>query len=149
MSDTDKTSDYEADPAGLRSVSARYAQESLEASEHAERYGRRHRKGYFVVGILAVVAGVIAGTTGIAQGAPVVTGIAGFAASALVGIGSTYNAETLARFHFSQGAGYGAISRRFRNLAEGTDEPTLTQVDELVERLGRWQSRSLQNAPPD
>ena len=136
-------------PMGVRATASQWARCAWKAHQDAERLGERHRFVHFASGILAVAAGVVAGTVGIAADEPVVTGVAGFTASALVGIQTTLDAPGLAQFHFSQAGGYGAMSRLFTNLAQDTAEPTRQQVDELVMRLGKWESRALGEPAPE
>ncbi len=135
------------DSGGMRGLACRYGKEAREERAEAVKYGQRHRKAHFGVGISAVVAGVIAGATGIAADAPTITGIAGFGASALAGIGSKLDAERLARFHFGQAADYGEVARLFETLATATAEPTRDELDALVSRLARVQGRGLDDAP--
>ena len=122
MDGTPRATHGEPNPT-LRSLASDYAEAACDAAKKAEKFGQRHRRTHFCVGISAVLAGVVAGTAGIAEGAPILAGIAGFTASALAGMGTRLDAEALARFHFSQGAGYGAISRRFEVLAARAGRP--------------------------
>lgn len=131
------------DPRGLRHVAVAFGRQAEDGAKHAERLGRRHRRTHFGVQIFAVLAGVVAGVSGIAEGAPLLTGVAGFTASGLAGVQTRLNAEALAQFHFVQSAGYGAIGRRFEVLAEGPDELTADQINALVERLLMWQARKV------
>jgi len=131
------------DDGGLRGLACRYGREAREQRAEAVKYGQRHRKAHFAVGISAVIAGVIAGIAGLAEDAPLLTGIAGFGASALAGIGTKLDAERLARFHFSQAADYGQVARLFETLATGTAEPTRDELDRLVSRFAQVQGRSL------
>jgi hypothetical protein len=109
------------------------------------KFGKRHRKANLIVGIAAVAAGVTAGVAGIAQHAPVLTGIAGFSASALAGVGTKLDAERLARFHFTQAADYGELARLFETLATATAEPGPEQIGGLVSRFAQVQGRSLED----
>jgi hypothetical protein len=105
-------------------------------------------KRIFAVGISAVIAGVVAGIAGLAENVPLLTGIAGFGASALAGIGTKLDAERLARFHFSQAADYGEVARLFETLATATVEPTRDELDALVSRMAQIQGRWLDDVRP-
>jgi hypothetical protein len=128
---------------GLRGLAALYCDQSWEYMRMANRLGRRHRSVHFSIGIAAALFAAVAGTAGIAEWSPIVTGIAGFAASALALMATRLDAERLARFHFTQGADYGAISRLFQGLVKSPAEPTRKQLDDLVERLRVVQARKL------
>jgi hypothetical protein len=133
---------------GLRGLAALYCEQAWDQMKKANRLGRRHRTVHFSLGILAAVVAAVAGTAGITEAAPALTGVAGFTASALALIATRLDAERLARFHFSQGAEYGAISRLFQDLAKAPGDPTKEQVDALVERLGAVQGRKLNDENP-
>ena len=135
------------DDGGLRGLACRYGKEARKERAEAVKYGKRHRQVHFGVGIAAVIAGVVAGATGIAAHVPAITGIAGFSASALAGIGTKLDAERLARFHFGQAADYGEVARLFETLATATAEPTRDDLDALASRLAQVQGRGLDEAP--
>jgi hypothetical protein len=128
---------------GLRGLACSYGAEARERGDHAVGLGKRHRFVHFAVGIVAVIAGVVAGITGLAESNSLVTGIAGFTASALAGTATRLDAERLARFHFAQAADYGAIGRLFETLATAPAEPTRNELDDLIGGFARIQGRGL------
>jgi hypothetical protein len=132
-----------ADIQDLRELARHYSVKVEKKQKRSHNLGKRHRTVYFAMGIGAVAAGVVAGVTGLAESNPLLTGIAGFGASALAAITPKLDAERLGRFHFARAAEYGAIARHFEILAIAPAEPTSSKIDDLSEGLARCESRAL------
>jgi hypothetical protein len=94
---------------------------------------------------LALLLGVTAGVAGLGDVAWL-AGAAGVLAGGFGGFQSKadLNAGVLARFHFAQAAGYADIGRRFRALAEGPEEPTRQDLDDLSVEWRQLRSRIVQ-----
>src|SRR4051812_6481710 len=109
----------------LRKLAAEHADTVLAESKDAEHLGSHHRTWQYVFAGGAVVLGVGAGAGGLWDIATL-AGAAGLAASALAAFQSKsdLNSGVLSRFHFRRAAGLADVSRRYRALAEGPDDPT-------------------------
>jgi hypothetical protein len=131
----------------LRELARHYSDTIGDKQKRSHHLGKLHRNIYRAMGVGAVAAGVVAGVTGLAESNPLLTGIAGFGASALVAITPKLDAQRLGRFHFARAAEYGAIARHFEILAIAPAEPTLSQMDDLSERLARCEARAHDDPP--
>jgi hypothetical protein len=121
----------------LRALAKLWAEEMEESRKRAYHLGNQHRWEYVTVAVLGVIAGAVAGATGLAHSTPLVTGIAGFVASGLAALAVPLNAKNLARFHYSQAGRYDVIGRRFKVLAVGRCEPMKADILALVDELAR------------
>jgi hypothetical protein len=134
-------------PTGLRKVAAENAAKAFAMGEGAEHLGTHHRTWQYVFAGFALLLAIASGAGGLLDIA-VLAGIAGVIASALAGFQakSDLSSGVLARFHFTQSAGYADLGRRYQALAEGPDEPTSDQLNALSEEWRRLQSRPVQGA---
>jgi hypothetical protein len=134
-----------AEASDLRELAKLYGEELDRSKKKAYRLGSHHRVVQVGVGVFAVVAGVVAGVTGLAETNPLITGIAGFTASALAAITPTLDAKRLASFHFSQAGEYDTIGKRFEVLATGAKEPSEDELNSLIDQIAASKARRVED----
>jgi len=114
--------------------------EAQEDAGKSARWGQINHISYMVFGILAIIAGVLAGISGGASWPSWLTAVAGFAAALLAGLQTFLNAEDKARYHWKKAADLRALDRRAEILAS-QDNPSAVAVQELSDRLEEIQGR--------
>jgi hypothetical protein len=115
------------------------AQASLE-SQRSRSAWRANLLTHYLVGIVGVASGAIAGISALAEAAPAITAAAGFAAALAAGLQSFLNAEAKARHHYVQASEWTALARQAQMLAKRGSDVEDRDVAALIDaarELGR------------
>jgi hypothetical protein len=121
--------------------------EQEEASAH--KWGRYDHWIHLCVGALAVVAGVLAGISGVGDWQRAITVVAGFAAAALTGFQTLAQAEGRSRLHYQKRADFGNVALKGRILADQTSPPSDDELSALADQLTEVRARIFQDVAKD
>jgi hypothetical protein len=125
-------------PGGLRALARQYSDQSLKAHQSFDKHAHWAQWTHLAVGIIGVVAGVVAGTAAITEAQPLVAGIAAFTAAAALGLQTFLNPQKSASENWARAAGLAEVSRSWEVLANAYEKPTKAEFDKL---LAEWKKR--------
>lgn len=109
--------------------------EAREFAAQSQSWGNRNHASHDVLGVLAIVAGLLAGSSGFAEWSPAITGAAGFGAALLAGLQSFLRSEDKARYHWDIAADLSDIALEARQFAGREAPPSEDEVTMLRQRL--------------
>jgi hypothetical protein len=134
MSDTEGSVSQPSRKEGLRGLSHQRAAEAWLQVRHSARWARWHQLAHYGIGIASVVAGTVAGVSGLAEERPTLTGIAAFVAAAGAALTTFLNEKKTADAHWRRAAGFRALAHEYEALTENHREPTREEFKELTTR---------------
>jgi len=102
---------------------------------NAIRLGKRNQRAHFAIGIGTIVAGVVAGTAGLAEAAPLLVGVAGFTAAACGALNAWLQGEARTNYAWRQGAAYANVAHRAALYLERESGPTEAETEQLAAEL--------------
>jgi hypothetical protein len=99
------------------------------------RWADLDHRTHMYVGVLAVVAGVVAGIAASAEWAKAIIAAAGFAAAILAGIQTFARKEDRSRFHYKKFAELKRVAHEGLILRERGEPPSEDELRRLADRL--------------
>jgi hypothetical protein len=99
----------------------------------SRRWARWHQLVHYGIGISGVVAGALAGVSGIANTHPTLVAAAAFVAAAAAGLVTVLNEKKAIKGHWNRNAGLEQLAQKYENLSLGEREPTRADLDALAE----------------
>jgi hypothetical protein len=122
-------------PTAMTAALDEIIREARADAEAALKWGSADHNLHLAVGVFAVVAGGLAGLSGLAEFQGAFTAVAGFAAAILAGVQTLAQAEERSRFNYKNGADFKGLVLDGLILQD-RDEPAPSQ-EELRDLAGR------------
>lgn len=120
-------------PDNLREAASNYAKQAWEGHESHDKHAHWAHWTRLALGVLGVVAGVLAGGSALADKDTTVVASAAFISAIIVGLQTFLNPGKNAEDNWRRAAGLATVSRKWQRMASAAEEPTREEFNRLLE----------------